>query len=140
MVLSDCLSGLVIDAEPFGPGGQAQARWRQVCPVAAGRRQNVEDEFLFPRARALRVGRRYTRIGHGRPGAWNRVTGVRAGSMSARPRGRSGMSGWQAQSESAHVGWRPSRIDASTGRAWPRPTAGTMERIVAVDGTPSESN
>ena len=48
MVLLDCLSGLTIDAEPSGPGGQAEARWGQDCPVAAGRWQNVEDEFLFP--------------------------------------------------------------------------------------------
>ncbi len=110
--------------------------------------QDVNGEMWYPVRRArrgswpcwLEPGGSYIRIGHGLPGAWNRVTGVRAGRMPARPAGWSVMSGWQAQSESAHVGRRPNRIDAFTGRAWPRPTAGTMERIVAVDGTPSESN
>jgi len=38
------------------------------------------------------------------------------------------------------VGTRRSGV--STGRTWPRPTAGTMDRIAAVtvDGTPFESN
>jgi hypothetical protein len=69
-------------------------------------------------------------------------SGVRALSKSARPRGWSGMSGWQAQSESAHEEWGPEGIGVSTGSSWPRPTAGTMDRIAAVtvDGTPFESN
>ncbi len=71
-------------------------------------------------------------------------SGVRAWSESARPRGWSGMSGWQAQSESAHEGWGPEGLvfQRAARATWPQPTAGTMDRIAAVtvDCTPFESN
>ena len=47
-------------------------------------------------------------------------SGVHAWSESARPRGWSGMSGWQAQSESAHEGWGPE------GLVFPRAARGRV--------------
>ena len=50
-------------------------------------------------------------------------SGVRAWSESARPRGWSGMSGWQAQSESAHEGWGPD------GLVFPRAARGRVRLL-----------
>ncbi len=50
-------------------------------------------------------------------------SGVRAWGESARPRGSSGMSGWQAQSESAHEGWGPE------GLVFPRAARGRVRLL-----------
>ena len=100
------------------------------------------EDVLDPAGRTRRVERSNTRIGHGRPGAWNRVfwgpclERVRASERLERDVRVAG----PVRVGARGVGTRWSGV--STGRTWPRPTAGTMERIAAVtvDGTPFESN
>ena len=96
----------------------------------------------WPAGKSWRVEGRYTRIGHGRPGAWVRVFWgpclelVRASERLERDVWLAG----PVRVGARGVGTRWSGV--STVRTWPRPTAGTMERIAAVtvDGTPFESN
>ena len=105
------------------PVGGRSAQWRR----GDGRTWRMSS--CFPQARARRVGRSYTRIGHGRPGAWNRVfwgpclERVRASERLERDVRVAG----PVRVGARGVGTRRSGV--STGRTWPRPTAGTMERI-----------